>query len=227
MYTKKIDQQDPRLGRHVVHDPASRSFALPDVVDKSAWADKKIRLYDPIPNPNQTIGNCTGCAKAMEFNAVGNRVTGYVNDMEDANNFYSRATEIDVWDGAWPPTDTGSSGLAAAKAARRMDRGRRFEWAFNGADQVVEIIQSVGRVVNLGTYWHYDMFNPDSEGRIHPTGGYAGGHQYIARGYWVAKDWVMIRCWWGEFQDAWISREDLDNLLHDDGDAHVQKVLGS
>lgn len=226
MYTKKIEQQDERLGRHIHHDPLSRGYAFPDVVDKSTWEDKKIRLYDPIPNPNQSIGNCTGCAKAMEFNSVGNRVTGYVNDMEDANNFYSRATDIDPWPGTWPPDDTGSSGLAVAKAARQLDRGRRFHWAFSGADQVVQMIMQ-DHVVSLGTYWHYDMFTPDSEGIIHATGGHAGGHQYIARGYWKSRDLVMLRCWWGDFQDVWIPRSELsDPLLSEDGDAHTQKVRG-
>lgn len=216
-----IYQQSPLLGRNVLHDRRSRSFPLALTIDKSTWRDKAVRLYDPIPNPNQTIGNCTGCAKAMEFNAVGNRTTGDVLNMEDATLLYGYATQIDPWPGTWPPDDTGSSGLAAAKAAQNWIGAGTYRWLFGGADEVVQTIME-GRAVNVGTYWYWDMFSRPSDGLVTPTGGKAGGHQWIARGYNKAKDRVLGRCWWGDYKDFWIARTDLDMLLRDDGDAHVQ-----
>jgi len=44
-------------------------------------ADQSIRFYDPRPNPNQDVGCCTGCEKAMNFNAAGARFTGTVFGM--------------------------------------------------------------------------------------------------------------------------------------------------
>src|SRR5437764_15082615 len=117
MYAKKIPSLDPRLGRHVHHDERSRAFALTPPVDKSTWHTKSIRIYDPSPNPNQTLGDCTGCAKAMQMNAAGNRVSGVVLKLADADRIYSLATTLDAFPGSYPPDDTGSSGLAAAKAA--------------------------------------------------------------------------------------------------------------
>jgi hypothetical protein len=212
---------DPRLGRHVVHDSRSRRFTLPSTIDQSTWRDKAIRLYDPLPNPNQEVGCCTGVAKCSQFNAVENRRTGVVLNMTNAEAVYSLASSIDIWDGQWPPTDTGSSGLASAKAAQQMGLGAAYYWEFRGALGIVEQIQA-GRAMSVGTRWDWDMFNPDSSGRIHLGGGTAGGHQWIARGYWASRRWVLGRCWWGEFRDFWISVDHLQDLMDDWGDAHWQ-----
>jgi len=222
VYRKQIPSTDPRLGRHVEHDPASRGFAIPQAVDKSTWVSKKIRIYDPIPNPNQTIGNCTMCAKAMQMNAAGNRKVGVVLGMKWAMNKYEWETANDEFPGQYPPDDTGSSGLAASKTAQHFGVGGAYYWIFNGADGVVQAVMA-GDVVNVGTRWDNDMFHPDSKNIVHPGGGVAGGHEWAVRGYDKDRDLLMGRCWWGTFKDFWISRADLDALLHDDGDAHIQK----
>lgn len=226
-YVKRVEQQDPRLGRNVVHDPVSRNFAMPVSVDKSVWRDKRVRLYDPLPNPNQPIGCCTGVAKSCQLNAVGNRVMGRVLDMDDAIAIYSYATTIDPWDGSYPPDDTGSSGLASAKSAQHHGLAGTYRWLFGGADEVVQSVMN-GEVISVGTWWYWDMFAASGGWHqglpiIKPTGGQAGGHQYAIRGYDIDADLVMGRCWWGDFRDFWIKRTDLDSLLHDDGDAHFQR----
>jgi hypothetical protein len=217
----KIDQQDPRLGRNILFDRRSRAFPLAASIDRSTWRDRSLRVYDPYPNPNQTIGNCTGCSKATQMNTMGSRKKGQVLNMADATRIYSRNTEIDPWPGVWPPDDTGSSTLAAAKTAQEFGIGTEYRWIFGGADEIVQTIVD-GRAVVLGTYWEYDMFRQDSSNRIRPGGGDAGGHAWTVRGYWKANDWVLGRCWWGGFRDFWISRMDLDYLMRRDGDAHVQ-----
>lgn len=218
---------DPRLGRHVVHDERSRAFPLASTpVDRSLWKDKAIRLYEPSPNPNQEIGCCTGVAKCSQFNAVGNRKTGVVLDLDDAVKVYSLNTRLDVWEGEYPPTDTGSSGIASCKAAQQLGLGGAYYWEFRGADGIVENIMA-GRVMSLGTRWDWDMFEP-SDGYyqakpvIRPGGGTAGGHQWVARGYAENHDLILGRCWWGEFKDFWISRTNLQALMDDWGDAHFQ-----
>jgi hypothetical protein len=226
-----IDQTDPRLGRQCVQDPASRGFPMTTTVDKSTWNSRILRVYDPTPNPNQAIGNCTGCAKAMEGNTVGNRIPGRVLTMADADKLYSWATRNDPWDGEWPPTDTGSSGLAASKAARFYGLGGAYEWGLaGGADIVVQSIVD-GRGVSLGTWWYQGMFEGDDhpnrpgEPVIEPTGPRAGGHQYWAHAFDEYRDLIGIRCWWGAgFRDAWIKRAHEAELLADDGDAHRQDM---
>jgi hypothetical protein len=222
-----VPQQDPRLGRQKVHDEASRGFAMRAVVDRSTWRDKSIRLYDPIPNPNQRVGCCTFVAKCCQFNAIGNRKMGVVLNMTDAERGYARNTQIDPFPGTWPPTDTGSSGLASAKTAQEFGLGGEYRWLFGGADEVVQNVME-GRVISVGTWWYWDMFADDQPilagpPLIRPSGGQAGGHQYVIRGYDVDRDLVLGRCWWGSYRDFWLARTDLDALLRDDGDAHWQR----
>lgn len=221
-FVRIIPSEDPRLGRHVRHDPMSKQFVRPHAIDKSTWHDKKIRIYDPRPNPDQTIGNCTAVSKCVQFNAAGDRHTGVVLDMDDAVDLYKLETQIDQFQGVYPPDDTGSNGLAACKAAQQKWQAGAYYWLFQGADDCIQSIMD-GDVVSVGTYWMEGMFDQDSTGRVHPTGDVAGGHQYSLRGYWKDKDWVLGRCWWGDFRDFWISRDDLDGLLRNDGDAHVQE----
>lgn len=224
IHVKGVEQQYPNLGRQMVHDSKSRAFPVDVVIDKSTWHDKSVRIYDPSTNPNQCHGECTGCAKSMEMNATGNRVAGVVLDMDDAHKIYSKATTLDPFTGTWPPDDTGSSGLAAAKAAKALGIGGAYRHVFGGANEVVQLIM-LGRVVNIGTWWYEGMFSPNSSKVIAPTGDMVGGHQYIARGYDVDTDRVMIRCWWGTFRDVWIKRSDLNKLIMDGGDAHIQDRL--
>lgn len=228
MYIEVIEQQSPLLGRQKVHDERSRAFPLPvRAVDRSRWRDKALRLYEPRVNPNQTVGCCTGVAKCNQFNAVGNRRKGVVLDMKDAENIYSRNTQIDPWEGQWPPDDTGSSGLASCKTAQEFGLGGEYRWIFSGADAVVQAVMD-GRVISVGTWWYWDMFRSGSTPQrpLLPLGGRAGGHQYVIRGYDKTHDAVLGRCWWGGFKDFWLYRQDLDTLLMDDGDAHWQQRLG-
>lgn len=221
---ERTERTDPRLGRHIVHDPRSRGFAFAASVDTATWRTRHVRIYDPLPNPNQEIGDCTGCAKAIQFNAVGNRVTGQVLNLSDADRIYSLATTLDPWEGAWTaPTweDTGSSGLAAAKAAQQLGLGGEYRWLFGGADEVVQAVMD-GHVVNVGTRWDNRMFDQDADGRVEPGGSVAGGHEWSVRGFDADRDWLRGRCWWGDFRDFWIKREHLAELLADDGDANVQ-----
>lgn len=218
---QRVAQDYGQLGRQLVHDPRSKGFPSRVVVDKPSWVTRMIRIHDPQVNPRQCHLECTGCAKAMEFNAVGNRVGGVTLDKDDAHKIYSLASQLDPWEGAWPPNDTGSSGLAAAKAAKKLGLGGEYRHLFGGADEVVQLIQ-MGRVVNIGVWWYGGMFHPTSTGIVMPTGKQVGGHQFLARGYHAPLDLVAIRCWWGKYRDVFLHREHLHKLLMDGGDAHIQ-----
>ncbi len=214
-----------KLGRVHRHDERSRGFAMGITIDRATWRDRSVRIYDPYPNPNQPVGCCTMCAKAMQLNAVGNRQTGRVLNLEWALNGYRLVTTIDPFEGSWEPDDTGSSSLASCQAAQRMGVGGEYRWLFGGADEVVQNIVE-GKAVSVGTRWDWNMFEPDADRVISPGGGEAGGHQYIARRYWFDRDLVGIRCWWGaDYRDVWIARTDLDSLLRDNGDAHFQQSV--
>lgn len=219
-----VPQLSPLLGRQCVQDPRSRGFAMPRTVDQSTWRTKSIRLYDPLINPNQHVGCCTGADKAMNANATGVRKLGSARrNYADALTAYRWASRNDPWPGAWEPEDTGSSGLAACKAGQVLFGLGAYRWIFNGADGVVQALMG-GDSVGVGTWWTDGMFNQDTRGRIEPTGPRVGGHQYRIRGYDAATDELIGRCWWGRFRDFRIRRTHLHDLLMDDGDAHVQEA---
>lgn len=223
----QIDQHNTRLGRHVVHDPRSRAYAMR--VSSTALPARSFRhkIFGPTPNPNQVIGCCTGVDQCVRADAQGNRIRGKILDMEDAVKVYSRATQLDPWEGSYPPNDTGSSGLAAAKAAKEAGIIDRYEWIFEttpGADNVLAALRQ--HPVGVGTLWTNDMFHPDPRTLlVEPTGAIAGGHQWSVIGYSKRFDAFEGFCWWGSGFGAGgmfrIARRHLGFLLSQDGDAHV------
>ena len=219
----QIEQEDPRLGRNVVHDPASRRFAFPRT--ETPTRDISLRVYGPSPTPNQEIGCCTGVDQAVKCNTVGLRVPGRVLKMRDAVRIYSRATQLDPWPGTYPPQDTGSSGLAACKAATEAGWISRFEWIFSGPAGIYAALTQ-GRPVGVGTWWLERMFEVEKQTNlITVSGRRVGGHQWTIVGYRKRYDAFVGQCWWGpDFGQNGrflIRRASLADLLADDGDAHV------
>lgn len=220
-YLERVElrpQNDPRLGRQLVHDRRSRGY-----VGRRATGPLRTlmhRVYDPRVNPNQVVGNCTGVSEAIQANAAGNRVTGVVLRMPDADRFYYRATELDPFPGTAPAEDTGSSGLAAATAAVELGVAERFEWYF-GLDHVLAGLQL--RTISVGTWWRHNMWEKDPRTGVipRPAGAYDGGHQWTLRGYDARRGLVTGRCWWGTWRDFLIQAEHLGELLDDGGDAHA------
>lgn len=225
------DQQDPRLGRHVVHDRRSRNYAYPmlAIPDKPKKA-RRHKVYSPRPLPRQMIGCCTGVDQAVKCDAAENRIKGVVLGLADAVQAYALATTLDDDGQQYPPDDGGSSALYACKAARQLAWIDRYEWIFSRAQGVLAAVVGApgkpGRCVGVGTWWYSDMFHPDPKTLlVNVTGPKVGGHQWTVTGWEPRYDAFEGLCWWGpgfgqngRFR---IRYQDLDNLLADDGDAHV------
>jgi len=203
------------LGRVVQHDP--RSLAFPAAL---APALKTVthRHYGPVLDQGQ-VGSCTGNAAAQSLNTVPLRHGRRLLTEIDAQGLYHEATVLDGFPGTWPPTDTGSSGLAVAKASQQAGWVTGYTHAF-GLDQCLAAL--VLAPVIVGTNWHEDMFNPDAAGYVHPTGAIAGGHEYTLLGINVKLARVtMLNSWsasWGRNGRAYITFADLGTLLADSGD---------
>jgi hypothetical protein len=229
IFMKWLPREDIRLGRTVLHDEKSRGFAVPTEIDTTRWRSRTIRVYDPVPNPNQPNGCCTYVSKCMQGNAVGNRIRGVVLDMEVAQAGYIRETEIDPFPGKMPEEDTGSNGLTSCKVAQERGEFGEYRWFLgsNAIDKIVQYLctEETPIPVSTGTIWTNGMFNRDSKGFIEPTGGIAGGHQYVYHGYIEPLDALEGLCWWGSWRRFLIKREHAGELLQDDGDAHIQKRL--
>lgn len=216
---------DPRLGRHVNHDPRSRSFAIradDDTPVTTVQHERHVPIFD-----QGSLGSCTGnaalgCLGTGVFFATmdADEVERWPWDQTGAVGIYSQATSIDPFDGFYPPTDTGSDGLSVAKVLTSAGLISGYEHGFD----IENILRALmHRPFITGTVWTDDMFDPDDEGIVHPTGPNAGGHEYVCDGYdsdrglvWFANSWGEEFGRNGRFA---IPIEEYARLLDRDGDA--------
>lgn len=216
------------LGRTVWHDPASWGFQAATAPLKTTWHKR----LGPILDQGQ-LGACTGFATAGAMNTepiehAGRRLLGNA----DAIALYSWATHHDPYPGAYPPQDTGSSGLAAAKAAKRLGLIAGYSHAF-GIDHVLGALV-VGPII-VGVPWRKPMFDPAPvTGILSIDGPDEGGHELELCGVDVERELVVVPNSWGT---GWgipapecgittpgtcrIRFTDLDALLRAGGDATV------
>jgi hypothetical protein len=216
----------PAYGRHVQHDPRSRNFAhLPPekLVPKTVlWAH-----HAPILDQGE-VGSCTGnalaqCLNADYFNPTLKKVNKGQPLLEhDAVTFYSLATRLDDQPGAYKPTDTGSSGLAVAKAGKQLGFLHSYRHAFSftaflSALQIQPVI--------VGTAFYEGMEDPAKDGLVKPSGQVVGGHEYAAIGADYAKQRVtFLNSWsktWGVNGRFLMAFEDFHGLLADQGDVTI------
>ncbi|MFD1274828.1 hypothetical protein ACFQ51_34645 [Streptomyces kaempferi] len=154
------------LGRHVHHDPRSLDYAhgvLPTSAIKTVDWTRRVPHFD-----QGQLGSCTGNAATGLLGTDSATRSGFTSVTLDGNvlpvdedlavKVYSLATQLDEFDGAYPPTDTGSSGLGAAKALVKLGLAARYTHAFS-LDALKSALQT-GPVM-VGTTWLESMFDVD------------------------------------------------------------------
>ncbi|QXN74245.1 cysteine protease [Gordonia phage ObLaDi] len=210
-----------RFGRLVEHDERSRAYGLaisPRTAPHSVLWESTAPVWD-----QGELGACTGHALVAVINTVRSNTgrTDYLT-AADAEAIYSAATEVDDFEGSWPPADTGSSGLAACKAgvARGLLSGYRHAFGLNQL-----LIALHGGPVSVGTVWFDGMNEPDAQGFLHAQGEELGGHQYAVVGSNIEHGYLTIQnSWgsgWGERGRARITFTDFAALLDAEGDVTV------
>jgi hypothetical protein len=233
-----------RFGRLVEHDPRSLAYAH-GVLPKSALQSVSWTRRTPILDQGN-LGSCTGNAACglLGTDSAGRTATGTVTitaagaaashgliaagehalDETFAVALYSLATVLDSYPGQYPPTDTGSSGLGAAKALKALGLASSYTHAFSLA-AVTSALQS-GPVL-LGTVWLQSMFSPAADGRIpvDRTSPVAGGHELEITGwdattdrYWLTNSWGPS---WSQGGRGYVTGADLGWLLSQQGDITV------
>lgn len=226
---KELPKHDPRLGRNVKHDSRSLSYQVEPVDDISTLAS--IRHEEHIPVLDQgNLGSCTGNAGTGNLgsgvfwdpNQVYLSATDASADETYAVALYSAATQVDDYQGSYPPEDTGSDGLSVAKVlnGRGQISGYRHATSF---EAVLTALAS--QPVIVGTEWLTQMFDPEGDGRLIASGKVEGGHEYLLdeldvenQRIWMRNSWGLG---WGIEGRAYFTYEDFKRLLTQQGDCTV------
>jgi len=215
-----IPEKLHRLGRHIEHDERSKAFpaARAATVKTVRW-----RRHCP-PFDQGELGACTGNAMAgvIMTSPLWNE-EDHLTEV-DAVRLYSRATELDHIPGSYPGKDTGSTGLAVAKAAL-MDRFiASYTHAF-GLQHLLEALSLGPGILGLNWYTSFDAPHPTGECPLTPNATVRGGHEVQLFGIdatekrvWGYQSWGPT---WGGLHNGtfWFSFATLDRLLGEHGDA--------
>jgi uncharacterized protein len=212
-----------RLGRNVVHDPRSRHYAY----RARSGTLRTVTHTRFIPIMDQgSAGSCTGHAAvaAVGTSPLHEASGAAVLNHATAVAVYSEATRLDEFSGTYPPDDTGSSGLAVAKALAARGWISGYSHAFSMTDALGAVVE--GPVIT-GVEWQDTMDTPDADGFIRVTASSEprGGHEVCVAGVDTDRKAVLVVNSWGEGWGlkgcAWLTWDDWETLLAKDGDVTV------
>lgn len=191
------------LGRSIEHDARSVAFAV----------DAGLSFLGITPRPKKWdrlsailnqggLGSCTGNAMCGWLGCsphVTAADAALQYDEAYAVKLYELATTLDGIPGAYPPDDTGSSGLAVAKAAKRLDQISAYHHALT-TQGLLRALQL--QPVIIGITWYSSFDTPASDGTIHLTSDayVRGGHEVLVRG-WDGENLLADNSWgagWGQ-----------------------------
>lgn len=234
MKTRYIDEHPSanggRLGRHVQHDPRSRAYAVSEDLLPGGYTSAVHQVRIPVLDQGQ-VGSCTGnAAEAFAgtdplFDAISPQVKARPTgdpaaDEKQALALYSAATRLDSIHGTYPPTDSGSTGVAVAQAAQKAGLISGYQHAFS-LDTALKALAVSPLIV--GVNWYSGFDSPDANGVVKIGGDVRGGHEFLLFGIDAEGQRVLARNSWGTgwgvqgtFSFSW---DDLGRLLDEDGDA--------
>ena len=218
--TRGITERN-KLGRHIEHDERSKNFAVARV--SGALKSAQYARHCP-PFDQGHLGSCTGNAMAGVLMTEPLWTAGRLLTESDAVRLYSEATHLDKFRGSYPPDDTGSSGLAVAKAAKKEGWIKGYEHAFGLEHLTQGLSQRPGL---LGIYWYTSFDSPLATGEcpLTPTATVRGGHEVEMfrldvehQRVWCYQSWGPT---WGGLGNGtfWFSFGTLTRLLAEHGDA--------
>lgn len=171
-------------------------------------------------------GACAAFALAHEASARPKETWGPIRQ-DTIMSWYYDAQRRDPWPGgAYPGAEQsydGTSVLAVAQVGQSANLFTGYRWVFS-IDELIMTLSYAGPVV-LGINWYEAMFEPSLTGQVRVEGDVAGGHAILARGVNVPGRRILLRNSWGRGYgvdgDCWVSFDDADRLLHEDGEGMV------
>ena len=221
---ERIPRRDPRLGRHICHDSASRGFAF--TASSRLLTSVRHQRRAPVFDQGQ-LGSCVPNAGVGALGTdpfYGDLRSRLVWAESTCLDFYRAVTRADPWPGQWEPTDTGSDGLSMAKVFVTDTLISGYLHAFTFADALAALAD---RPVITGVNWYSSMFDPTPGGEVRITAGatVAGGHEFVVdeldvegQRVWATNSWGTS---WGVAGRFWMSFATWSRLLGEDGDVTV------
>jgi hypothetical protein len=227
------------LGRHIRHDPRSLDYLTAAAPDMSALVSVRHQRMIPVLDQGE-LGSCTGNAAegclgsspfydAIPVGAVGRPFpatdrASAGHDEAQAVALYSAATNLDGYDGGWPPQDTGSDGLSVAKACQQLGLISGYQHATSLEAALTAL--AAGPVI-AGINWYSSFDQPDAEGviSIGKRAAVRGGHEICVDELDVENRRIgFTNSWgdsWGVGGRAYMSWDTFGQLLAEDGDVTV------
>jgi len=209
---------DPRLNRLEEFDEKSRLYSIEDI--RKEGVELKSQLWDCDEWFNQgNEGACVGFALGHHLAAEPDEVDG-LSDRFLREKIYWEAQKIDRWPGGeYPggdPFNSGTSVLAGVKIVKALNLIKEYRWAF-GLEALLYGVGYSGPAV-IGIPWYNDMYKPDANGFVKPTGNNVGGHAILVSGINIEEGYATLRnSWgkgWGKDGDCYITFEDLEKILN-------------
>lgn len=216
--------KDPRLGRIVHFDERSRNY--PAVRLLSTEQQRKLRSYTWDCNlwlDQGSSSSCTFHAICHDLAARPVQVQGLTH--EYALEGYYEAQELDPWPGSERPGTVpqayGTAVIFAVQVAQQRGYYGSYSWNFSEEEMALSVGWTGPNII--GVNWTADMFNPDQNGFIRPTGEASGGHCILVRGISLENNCYRLHNSWGKNTwgingEAFITREDMATLLSQDGE---------
>lgn len=209
-YTAK----DSRLGRVPQFDERSKQYPIRTLVTQLI---PRSYTWSCLVNLDQAqTPDCVGFSWAQELAARPVVIPSVTN--AKGITLYKMAQQLDEWPGE---DYEGSSVLGGAKAVQQLGYMKEYRWAF-GLDDLIMGVGHNGPAI-LGINWLEDMFSPDPTGLISVSGAVAGGHAILCNGVSITKKLFRLHnSWsssWGANGDCFVTFDDMDKLLKDQGEA--------
>lgn len=178
----------------------------------------------PPPDPTKDVlwGDPDQLDQGQTPHCVGFGCSQFLN-ADPFNDHYKNADghlvyyEAKVIDGE-PRAEDGSSVHSGIKALKNRGRVGTYAWSTSTAD-IIAWVRAKGPVV-VGSDWYDDMFNPDANGFVTPTGSLAGGHCFIVVGVDVNNNLTFQNSWgagWGVKGRFKMAENDFNKLVVVDG----------
>lgn len=213
-----MKNKDFGLGRMHIEDPRDAQFPIAAAIAKPA-KQRTSRYW----NANGWWGNQGNSPKCVGYSWAHWVEDGPVTHSGQApivtpDYIYKEAQIVDEWVGV---NYEGTSVRAGAKVLQYAGFIDTYHWAMKESD-IANAILTTGPVV-IGSNWYETMFEPDKDGLIKIGGEIAGGHAFLLNGVSMKDKLYRIKnSWgkdWGKKGHAFISFDDVEKLLSDNGEA--------